>query len=152
MSANDTLGELVYDARLQIVDTVEHGASLQSVLTGQVVFPLPGLRVDFIFEGVLEGRVAGEIRGVDYVLIRPDGGAELDIRATVTTSDGIKIALSANGVTIPRPDSTVSTIREGIRLTTASEAYRWVNCLHLVGIGTTDIATGSIEVRAYAPE
>jgi hypothetical protein len=55
-------------------------------------------------------------------------------------------------VTIPRPDSTVSTIREGIRLTTASEAYRWINGLHLVGIGSTDIATGSIEVRAYGFE
>jgi hypothetical protein len=152
MSANDALGELVYDAQLKIVDTVEHGASLQSILAGEVAIPPAGLRVDFIFEGTLHGRVAGDIRGVDYVLMRPDGGAELDIRATVTTNDGIRIALSADGVTIPRPDSMVSTIREGIRLTTASETYRWVNRLHIFGIGTVDVATGTIEVRAYAPE
>jgi Protein of unknown function (DUF3237) len=151
MSANDTLGEPFYKANLKIVDTVEHGATLQSILAGEVAFPPSGLRVDFVFEGLLQGRVAGEIRGVDYVLMRPDGGAELDIRATVTTGDGTRIALSAEGMTIPRPNSTVSSIREGIRLATASEAYSWVNRLHIFGIGTVDIATGEIEVRSYAP-
>jgi hypothetical protein len=109
------------------------------------------LRVDFAFEGKLQGRVAGDICGVDYVLMRPDGGAELDIHATVTTSDGTKIALSAKGVSTPRPNSTVSSIREGVRLATASETYSWVNGLHIFGMGTVDIATGKIDIRAYAP-
>jgi hypothetical protein len=152
MSVNDILGEPLYEAKLKIVDTVEHGASLLSILAGEVAFPLSGLRVDIVFEGLLRGRVAGAIRGVDYVLMRPDGGAELDIRATVTTDDGTRIALSAEGVTIPRPNSTVSSIRERIRLATASEAYSWVNRLYIFGVGSVDIATGDIEVRSYAHE
>jgi hypothetical protein len=151
MSAKDTLGELVYEAKLKIVDMVEHGASLQSILAGEVPFPPSGLRVDFVFEGLIQGRIAGDIRGVDYVLMRQDGGGELDIHATVTTSDGARIALSAEGVSIPRPHSTVSSIREGVRLATADEAYSWVNGLHIFGIGTADIATGNVDIRAYVP-
>jgi hypothetical protein len=62
-----------------------------------------------------------------------------------------RIALAARGVTIPQPNSPISLVREGVRLTTASAAYSWLNPLHIFGIGTVDITTGEIEVRCYVP-
>jgi hypothetical protein len=128
------------------------GCGAPAQCNSAVAFPLSGLRVDFVFEGLLHGRVAGEIRGVDYVLMRPEGGAELDIGATITTGDGTKIALSPVGTTIPQPNSTVSSIREAITLTAASDAYSWANGLHIFRIGAADVARGEIKVRSCAPE
>jgi hypothetical protein len=87
IAAHDALGELIYEARLQVTGVVEYGASLAAVMSGEAPSPC-GLRVDVAFEGPVTGRLAGTIRGVDYVRIRADRRTELDVRAEFTTDDG----------------------------------------------------------------
>jgi hypothetical protein len=65
--------------------------------------PLQGARIDVAFAGLATGRLTGSVQGVDYLRIRADGRIDLDIRATVETKDGCRIALSADGVVISLP-------------------------------------------------
>lgn len=150
--ANDSLGELLYEYTVKITGVTEYGASLQAILAGETPPPPSGLRVDFAFEGPVTGRLAGAVRGVDYANLRADGRGELDIKATITTSDGEMIALAADGVIIPQPGSPVALLRENVKLTTASATYSWVNPLQIWGIGTVDLAAGEIDIRGYLPQ
>lgn len=149
---NDSLGEQLYEATVKFTDITEYGASLQAILAGETPPPPSGLRVDVAFEGTATGRLAGALRGVDYANLRADGRTELDIKAEITTSDGEMIALAADGVIIPQPESPVGLLRENVKLTTASAAYSWVNPLQIWGIGTVDYAAGEVKIRAYVPQ
>lgn len=144
-------GELLYEYTLRLTGVTEYGASMQDLLTGAAAPPPTGLRVDIAFEGEARGRLAGAIRGVDYLNIRGDGRMELDIRAELTTPEGDKIAMRIGGVGLPQPGSTASLLRENIQLTTASPRYAWVNALEIWAVGVADIATGEVHVRGYLP-
>jgi hypothetical protein len=144
-------GELVYEYTLRITEVVEYGASMADILAGVAAPPPGGLRVDIAFVGEARGRLAGTIRGVDYLNVRADGRMELDIKAEVTTPEGDKIALAAGGVGLPQPGSTASILRENVKLTTASERYAWVNNLQFWAVGVGDVGTGEVHVRGYLP-
>ena len=144
-------GEPVYAYQLRLTEVKDFGVSMTDVLEGKQSPPLCGLRVNIDFEGEASGKLAGRIEGTDYLNIRPDGRMELDIRATLTTPDGARIAMRIDGVGLPQERSTASVLRENIQLTTADPRYAWVNTLQLWGVGEADVSTGKVSVRGFIP-
>ena len=59
--------------------------------------PAEGARFDVYFEGPITGKLNGTVKGVDYLHIRADGRCQLNIHAEITTEDGKKISLAADG-------------------------------------------------------
>jgi hypothetical protein len=85
------------------------------------------------------------VRGIDYLRMRADGRIDLDIRAVVETENGRRIALSADGVAMPRVAEPIADLLENVILSTAAEEY--------VGStrdsGTANFAVGKIHIDAY---
>ncbi len=82
----------------------------------------------------------------DYVHIRPDGRVQLHIHAEITTEDGKKIALYADGVARFAEGSPVGDLRENVTMTTSEPDYAWVNPLQIWARGTVDLAKGEAHV------
>jgi hypothetical protein len=144
-------GEMLYEYKGRLTGLTEYGASMQEILEGKAALPPGGLRVDISFEADVEGPLAGHIAGCDYLNIRADGRMELDIKATITTPEGNKIAVAAGGVAVPEDGSTASQLRENVKLTTADPEYAWLNPLEIWATGRADVADGSLWVRGYVP-
>jgi hypothetical protein len=72
---------------------------------------------------------------------------QLDLRATITTADGDKIAFAADGVALPQGSSVV--LRENVTLGSASPTWAWVNPLQIWAVGEADMARGDVTVRGY---
>ncbi len=142
-------GEKIYEYDVEVTGMTDFGVSLAAILSGEAAMPPSGVRVDVAFEGRASGRLAGRVVGVDYVRMRADGRIDLDIRATVETDDGARIALAADGVATPRAGSPISDLCENVRLTTAAAAYAWVNARQVWACGTVDLSTGRIHIDAY---
>jgi hypothetical protein len=142
-------GEKIYEYELDVTGLTDYGVTLQAILSGQASVPPQGARIDVAFEGHATGRLTGRVRGIDYVRIRTDGRFDLDIRAIVETQDGHRIALSADGVGVPRAAEPVADLRENVSLTTAAENYGWVNKRQVWGVGTVNFAAGKIHIDAY---
>jgi hypothetical protein len=83
------------------------------------------------------------------VHVRADGRFQLHIHAEITTDDGAKISVFADGVGLPRENSPIADLRENVTLTTSSEAYSWVNHLQVWAKGTTDLEKQEVEVKSY---
>ena len=85
--------------------------------------------------------------GADWLLFRRDGAAQLDVRTTLRTDDGVLIYVSYRGVSVIPPDvrqrimsgQDVDPAQYYFRTTpyfeTASEKYSWLNKLVTVGVG-----------------
>jgi hypothetical protein len=145
------LGDLLYEVELKIIGVTEYGISMESLASGKTAPPPEGARIDVAFEGESSGpRIAGKARGVDYLHIRADGKFQLHVHAELTTSDGQKISLFADGVGTPREGEPISDLRENVTLTTSAEAYAWVNTLQVWGIGTVNLAEQVIRIKGYA--
>ena len=142
-------GEKIYEYDLDITGMTDYGVSLADVVSGKVPVPPQGLQFDVPFEGRATGRLAGQVRGVDYLRARADGRMDLDIRATIETEDGQRIALSADGVGAPRAAEPIADLCENVKLTTAFADYVWVNKCQIWGVGTVNFATGKIHIEAY---
>jgi len=148
---NGEHGELLYEYNARWTGLTEYGASMQEVMEGRAELPPGGLRVDIEFEGEVTGPLPGHIAGCDYLNIRADGRMELDIRATITTPEGKKIAVTAGGVCIPEEGSTVSQLRENVKLSTADPEYAWLNPLEVWATGHADVAAQTLTLRGYIP-
>lgn len=142
-------GEKIYEYDLVVTGATDYGITLDAILSGQVQIPPQGVRVDVAFEGRAVGRIAGQVRGVDYVRMRADGRIDLNVHIAIETDGGERIALSADGVAMPRASEPVADLLENITLHTASEEYAWVNTRQVWGIGTVDFAAGKIHIDAY---
>jgi hypothetical protein len=142
-------GEKIYEYELDVTVVTDYGLSLEAVLSGKVPIPPQGARLDVAFQGRAVGRLAGTVRGVDHVRLRADGRIDLDIRATIETDAGQRIALSADGVAMPRSAEPVADLVENVTLSTAIEAYGWVNTRQVWGVGTVDFAAGKIRVAGF---
>ena len=142
-------GEKIYEYDLDVTGVTDYGVTLQAILSGQASVPPQGARIDVAFEGRATGRLTGRVRGIDYLRIRTDGRIDLDIRAIVETGDGHRIALSADGVGVPRAAEPIADLRENVSLTTAAENYAWVNTRQVWGVGTVNFATGKVHIDAY---
>ncbi len=149
--SNRTAGELIYEYALQFTQVVEYGASANAVFSCQMPPPAEGARFDVYFEGPITGpRLKGRVKGVDYLHIRADGRFQLNIHAEITTEDGKKIALAADGVAIPTEGSPVFQLRENVTLATNHPEYSWLNPIQVWGAGTVDVSKGEIRIEGYA--
>ncbi|HEY5408034.1 MAG TPA: DUF3237 family protein [Ginsengibacter sp.] len=111
------LGEPLYEYTLSITGLTEYGVSLQELASGKIPPPPEGARFDVAFAGEASGsKLSGKVTGIDYLHIRADGRFQLDVHAEITTQDGQKISLKADGVAMPRKDSSISDLRENVTL------------------------------------
>ena len=146
----ETLGELVYEYALQITRVVEYGMSADALLAGQASPPPEGARVDFYLEGLVTGpRLKGTVNGVDYLYFRADGRAQLHIHAEITTEDGKKVALLAEGVAIAEQGTSIFRLRENVTLLSHHLELSWVNAIQIWAAGKVDVASGRVRLKAY---
>ena len=82
--------------------------------------------------------------------MRADGRIQLHIHAELTTDDGEKISLFADGVATPEEGTAIMQLRENVTLSTSSPAYSWVNQIQVWGQGTVDLAKSEVNIKAYA--
>ena len=143
--------DLIYEADIRFIQTVEYGIGMEALSSGKVPIPLEGARFDQVFEGQLHGpKLRGKISGTDYLRIRADGLFQLHLHARVTTNDGANIAFSSEGVSLQVDGGKETQLRAAVSLCTTSETYRWVNKLQLWAMGILDPAKGTARVRTYA--
>lgn len=142
-------GEKIYEYDLEVTGLTDSGIPLDAILSGQERVPPQGVRIDIAFEGRATGRLAGRVRGVDYVQMRADGRIDLDIRAIIETEDGSRIALSADGAAVPRASEPVADLCENVSLSTAAAKYAWVNTRQVWGVGTVNFAAGKVHIDGY---
>ena len=142
-------GEKVYEYELALTRVTDYGVSLEAILAGKGKVPPQGARFDVAFEGHARGRLSGRVHGVDYLRMRADGRIDLDIRATIETDDGHRIALSADGVGVPRAAEPIVDLFENVCLTTAAADYAWVNTRQIWAPGTVNLAAGKVHIDAY---
>ena len=143
-------GELLYEYTPKITRVVEYGASADALISGQTPPPVEGARFDIYFEGPITGKLNGTVKGVDYLHIRADGRCQLDIRAEITTEDGKKISVAADGVAIQEQGSPVFQLKENVTLTSNHPEYSWVNPIQVWAPGTVDVSKGEIRIKGYA--
>jgi hypothetical protein len=144
-------GELIYEYTLQVTRVVEYGLSADHLFSGQS-WPTPeGARIDFHLEGSVTGpKLKGTVVGIDYLYFRADGRAQLHIHAEITTEDGKKISLAAEGIAIPKAGSSVVQLRENVTLLTNHPELLWVNAIQVWASGTVDLSSGRVHIKAHA--
>jgi uncharacterized protein DUF3237 len=111
--------------------------------------PLGTRRIMYMKHGAFSGpRLKGQVLpgGGDWVLLRPDGVAELDIRLTLRTDEGELIYVSCDGIFDITPDARQRILkgedidpseyyfRTAPRFETGSQKYLWLNRLLTVGV------------------
>ncbi len=141
--------EKIFEYDLDIEGVTDYGANMQAVLTGQVAVPLQGAQFDVTLTGSVKGRVSGTLHGTDYFRIRADGRRELELRGTIETDDGSRIAFTAGGVGTPRDGEPMVDLAVRIDLLTAAAQYAWVNAKPAWGAGYADLAAQKIHVDVY---
>jgi hypothetical protein len=108
-------------------------------------------------------RISGKLRpvGGDWLTIRKDGVAILDVRATIETYDEALIGLSYWGIfdmgdngyeafSQGRPSVSGTTIRMSARLTASHPDYLWLNRLHCLGIGQAWLERAEVAYDVYS--
>jgi hypothetical protein len=113
-----------------------------------------GIRMLYpIVGGTVKGpKLNGEVLafGADWLVIRPDGVGELDVRATMRTDDGELICAAYRGILKIDPeimgrvqngedvDPSQYYFRTTPVLETGSEKYSWLNQIICVGVGKVE--------------
>ena len=144
-------GELIYEYTLQFTKVTDYGVPLDALLSGEAAPPAAGARIDVAFKGTCLGpKLRGVVEGVDYIHMRADGRVQLHIHADITTDEGKKIALTAGGVAMLTPGSSIGQLRENVALTTSDPDYSWVNPIQVWASGTVDLEKGEVHVKAYS--
>jgi hypothetical protein len=146
---------------------LEHIFSYTGTLASppEVIGSMPeGIRVNFYSTGgeIKGPRIFGKIRalGGDWVTVRKDGVALLDVRATFETPDHALILVTYPGMVdvgehghdqFLRGDlPTVAQIRTSPRFLTSHPDYVWLNRLHCLGIGEYCAANNEAKYDVYA--
>jgi hypothetical protein len=145
--------------------SLEYICSFAATLRPEVIGPLAeGLRVNYhITGGEVDGpKLRGKVRlgGADFVTMRRDGVAVLDIRFTIETHDGAVIYVVGSGLTYTSEDAYEKAMkkdlpasvptRAALRLATVHPDYLWVNRLQFIEIGEMVRARGEIRIDLYA--
>ena len=145
------VGEQLYEYKVKFTGVTEFGVSMDALMAGKTAPPPEGARFDVAFVGASSGpKLKGNVAGIDYLHVRADGRFQLHIHGEITTDDGVKISLFADGVALPREGSPIADLRENVTLTTSSKAYSWVNRLQVWAKGTVDLEKQEVEVKGYA--
>jgi hypothetical protein len=132
----------------------------------EVIGPVPeGLRANFYIApgGVITGpKLNGMVRpvGGDWLLMRRDGVALLDVRTTFESDDGAVIGVAYTGTLDAGPDGyrrfaqgqlpAVLPLRTSIRFETADPRYAWLNRLLGIGVGELDVPGLRVRYDVYA--
>jgi len=110
-------------------------ATLEGRVTERVSYgttPTRGYRSDVHFEGRLQGKINGAMKGIDYVLEREDF-AELNVRGMIKTDDEALISVEITGFWFPGGE-----IRDlMVKFQTGSPRYQWLHQKIVVGKGTS---------------
>jgi hypothetical protein len=72
--------------------------------------------------------------GADWLTLREDGTAQLDVRALIRTSDGAMIHTSYKGIMSPDADGAPRIITAPL-FETGDERYSWLNSIQAIAIG-----------------
>lgn len=100
------------------------------------------------FEGErLRGTIIGP--GGDWVSVRDNGTIHLDVRLLLVTDDGESILMTYNGIGTRGEDGELS-IRTAPTFQVGADAYRWLNDVQAVAIGSSADGVVSYEVYALA--
>ena len=143
-------GELIYEYRPQVTQTVEYGVSADAMFAGEPP-PPEGARFDLYLEGPLcGGKLDGTVRGVVYLNFRADGRVELHIHAEILTENGKNVALEAGGIAVRQDGSSLLELREHVSLRSNHAELVWVNGLEIWARGMVDVASGQVQLRAFS--
>ena len=130
----------------------------------EVIGAIPeGIRANFYFSGgTFDGpRMRGKVLpvGADYLLLRRDGVAVLDVRATFETDDGALIYVPYSGILDAGADGYERFLRNELpatmplrntpRFHTAHASYEWLNRLQCFGIGEVDLSKNRVVYDVY---
>lgn len=99
--------------------------------------------------GSFEGpRLKGTIEppGGDWVTMRADGSARLDVRLTLVTDDGARVLMTYAGIGVPKDGGL--DLRTAPLFETGDERYAWLNNVQAVGVGRP--GQGSVTYEVYA--
>jgi hypothetical protein len=125
--------------------------------------PFGGRSIFIVKGGTFEGpKLRGTLRpgGGDWLLSRPDGAAELDVRATLQTDEGALIYLHYRGIlditqdvlrrVFSGEDVPLSEyyFRTSPRFEAGNEKYAWLNKVVCVGVGC--FAPNRVAYRVFA--
>ncbi len=117
--------------------SLEPLCEITATMTPRMLGSMPlGTRIDFPFEGVATSEHwdgEREVRGVDYVTLRPDGNMDLQIRGTIGSKRDT-VAYQATGVSLGI-SRTEARPQELIAFQTGSEELAWLNDVIGVGLG-----------------
>jgi hypothetical protein len=141
--------EKIFEYDLTIGNVTDYGVDMEALFAGREKVPLQGAQFDVTVAGSIQGRVSGSMQGIDYLRVRADGRRELDLRTTVETDDGNRIALWAQGTARPRAGEPIVDLSVKIHLLTAAAGYEWLNARPAWGAGYANLATGKIHIDAY---
>ena len=134
--------ELLYEMAADLDEPQQVGATPHGM---RMIVPVTG--------GTVTGpKIKAEVLpfGADWVLIRPDGIAELDVRATLKTDDGELIYVYYSGILALTPeiserrakgedvDPSEYYFRTRPTFETGSEKYGWLNSIVCVGVGKVE--------------
>ena len=124
-----------------------------------------GLRLNFYIKGgeITGPKLFGKVRpvGADWVTIRRDGIALIDVRAIFETTDGAVIYVTVDGTAdlgengyeqalAGKPPPSPTRYRVFPRFHTAHPQYAWLNRLHCLGIGEGDFLRARVVYDVYA--
>lgn len=146
--------------------SMEHVFSYDAQLRApEVIGPTGvGIRVNFHVEGGdirgprLQGRVLPV--GADWLTLRHDGVAVLDVRATMQAGDGALIDVAYTGLGDLGADGHAAFLRGELptrmalrtvpRFSCAHPAHAWINRLQFIGIGEVDFTRQYVSYDVYA--
>ena len=123
-----------------------------------------GIRVNFYNQGgeVTGPKLQGRCRSVggDWLTVRTDGVAIIDVRTTLESHDGALIAITYSGVADLGNDGYQRfldgnlparlTLHVVPRCQTAHPGYLWLNRVQCLGIGEADLERSQVSFDVYA--
>ena len=131
---------------------VEFLFHMHATLADPIVIPNgpAGTRVIVgITGGTVKGpKVNGTVAhlGADWLSIRADGTAQLDVRALITTDDGASIHAHYLGIMSPGADGAPRIVTAPL-FEAGDERYTWLNGLQAVAVGAP--GAGSVDYDVY---
>jgi hypothetical protein len=93
-------------------------------------------------------RIEGEISGVDFLRLRSDGAAELEVHVTLTTPATQVVAVRASGLATLDSDGRASGYL-AVRFETGDDELGWLNQAVGVASTTADMSTGTLTVEGF---
>jgi Protein of unknown function (DUF3237) len=149
-------------APLELTHLFSYSATLQAP---EVIGQVPeGIRVNFyVTGGIVHGpRLSGEVLpvGGDWLTLRRDGIAMLDVRATFRTVDGALVYVNYTGIGDLGVDGYEKFLRGqlpqklGLKtvpvLRTAAAEHEWLHRLLCVGTGEVDFERSEVRYDVFA--